>query len=314
MVTGGTGFLGSHIARECLARGAKVRVISTGRNKRNIGDLLKKPNFSLFAGDITDFDFLVESLKGIDLVMHFASFTETGKTYRGPLMDFKVNVTGTLLLLEAMRKNNVSKIIFASTGKVYGRPKYAPQDESHPVEPLDPYSTGKYVCEKYICLYGKLFGIDYLNLRIFGIYGPGQTPKPGSLVGVISIFVENILKGNGITIYGDGTLKRDFLYVEDFTRIVLKLLEKGLWQNTFNIASGKIVTLNELADILRKNLKSYKFKINFKGPLESDADLEPDTSLLKAKINFEPKVSLPQGIQRYIDWYTQREGHGLKAV
>lgn len=314
LVTGGTGFLGSHIVERCLADQARVRVFSTGKSIRNIEHLRKNPCLSLVKGDITDFDSLVKALKGIDLVMHFASFTKTAETYSDPLKDFQVNVRGTLLLLDAMRKNNVNKIIFASTGKVYGRPQYYPVDEKHPVDPPDPYSLGKYVCEKYIALYHKIFHLDYLILRLFGIYGPRQIPKPGSLAGVISIFVENILNGKDIVIYGDGKLKRDFLYVDDFVHICLELVNRDLWQNTFNVASGSNVTLNELIKILSKKLKSYKFKVSFKEPLKSDVDLCPGVSSLKAKIRYEPQVSLEEGVERYIHWYQRKTKHGPATI
>jgi UDP-glucose 4-epimerase len=314
LVTGGTGFLGSHIAERCLAEGSEVRVFSTAKTTGNIEHLKHNSQFSLVAGDIADFDSLCGVLKDIDLVMHFASFTKTEETYRDPLKDFRVNVSGTLLLLEAMRKNSVNKIVFASTGKVYGRPQYSPIDEKHPIEPLDPYSAGKYTCEKYISLYSKIFDIDYINLRIFGIYGPRQIPKPGSLVGVISIFVENILKGRDIVIYGDGKLKRDFLYIDDFVNIAVNLVNNGLWRNTFNIASGRAVTLNELTAILKDKLKSHQFKVHFKDPLDTDADLSPDLSFLKSKIDYSPSVTLEEGIDRYIDWYKKRAQYGPSAV
>jgi UDP-glucose 4-epimerase len=310
LVTGGTGFLGSHIVERCLADGAGVRVFSTAKNAGNIEHLRKNPRLTLVRGDITDFDSLAKASKGVDLVMHFASFTNSNETYRNPLKDFQINVSGTLLLLEAMRRNNINKIIFASTGKVYGKPQYAPMDESHPINPADPYSAGKHVCEEYISLYGKIFDFDYIILRIFGIYGPRQIPKPGSLVGVISIFVEEILNGKGIVIYGNGKLKRDFLYIDDFVKIVFGLLKKGLWKNTFNIASGKSVTLNELTRILAKKLESHKFKVNFKEPLESDTDLSPDVSFLRAKIHYRPAIGLEEGIEKYIDWYKQRRVYG----
>jgi len=306
LVTGGTGFLGSHIVERCLDEHAQVRVFSTGKTFRNIEHLRKNPRLNLITGDITNLNSLVKATKGIDLVMHFASFTKTNETYRNPLKDFQINVSGTLLLLEAMRKNNINKIVFASTGKVYGKPQYIPIDENHPIDPVDPYSTGKYVCEKYISLYGKIFNLDYIIMRIFGIYGPRQIPKPGSLVGVISIFVENILNGKDIIIYGDGKLKRDFLYIDDFVNITFSLLNNERWKNTFNIASGRAITLNELTKILAKKLKSYKFKINFKEPLENDVDLLPDVSFLKAKINYKPTIGLEEGIERYINWYKQR--------
>lgn len=314
LVTGGTGFLGSHIVERCLNEGSYVRVFSTGNTTDKIRHLVKNPCLSVIQGDITDFNSLMKATKGIDLVMHFASFTRTGETYYAPLKDFKTNVSGTLLLLEAMRKNEVGKIVFASTGKVYGNAQYTPIDEKHPIEPVDPYGVGKYVCEKYISLYHKLFKAGYINLRIFGIYGPRQLPKPGSLVGVISIFVENILKGKDIAIYGDGSLKRDFLYIDDFVNITFNLIKHGLWGNTFNIASGRQVTLREVVEILSRELKSHKFKVRFKRPLKSDVDLVPDISFLKSKIDYRPGISLEEGITRYIAWYKEQVCYGPKAV
>lgn len=314
LVTGGTGFLGSHIVQRCLEEGARVRVFSTGKVLRNVEHLQANQGLDLIAGDMNDVISLERAVKDVDLVMHFASFTKTEETFSDPLKDFQVNVRGTLLLLDAMRKNKVNKIVFASTGKVYGTPWYSPVDEKHPIDPPDPYSLGKYVCEKYIALYHKIFSFDYLILRLFGIYGPRQIPKPGSLVGVISIFVENIYNGKDVVVYGDGNLKRDFLYVDDFVHICLKLVDKDLWQNTFNIASGSVVNLNELIKILAKKLESHKFKVGFKGPLKSDVDLCPDVASLKAKINYEPRISLEEGIGRYIQWYQQKTNYGPKAI
>lgn len=302
LVTGGTGFLGSHMVERCLTEQADVRVFSTGRTIKNIEHLQSNPHLSLIWGDMTDFACLSKAVKGIDLVLHFAAFTKTGETYYDPLKDFQISVLGTISLLDAMRKHNVKKIVFASTGKVYGKPQYSPVDEGHPINPEDPYSLGKYVCEEYLELYSKLFAFDYIILRLFGIYGPGQVPKAGSFVGVISIFVDNILKGKDVIIYGDGQLKRDFLYVDDFVEICVLLLHLGLWQNTFNIASGRVVTLNDLIKILAQKLEPHKFKINFKEHLKGDVDLCPDVSFLKTKTKYEPKVNLEEGIERYIHW------------
>ncbi|RJO64010.1 MAG: NAD-dependent epimerase/dehydratase family protein [Candidatus Omnitrophota bacterium] len=314
LVTGGTGFLGSYIVQRCLDEKARVRVFSTGAQLDNIRHLLKNPRLHFIASDMSDAASLGKAVRGVDLVFHFASFTKTQESYQYPMKDFQTNVVGSMLLLEAMRAHGVKQIVFASTGKVYGQPRYSPVDENHPISPQEPYSVGKYSIERYILLYHKLYQMNYLILRIFGIYGPRQLPKPGSLVGVISILVENILKYGKVDIYGNGSLKRDFLYIDDFVEFCCALIKRNRWQHILNVASGKTVDLNGVLKIISKEIYPDTFKVNYKPSLKSDIDLCPDVSLLKKISCYKPKVTLRSGISRYIAWYKDIKRHGSAAV
>jgi len=314
LVTGGTGFLGSYIVQRCLDEKARVRVFSTGTQLHNIRHLLKNPRLHFIASDMGDAASLGKAVRGVDLVFHFASFTKTQESYQYPMKDFQTNVVGSMLLLEAMKDHGVKQIVFASTGKVYGQPCYSPVDENHPISPQEPYSVGKYSIERYVLLYHKLYQMNYLILRIFGIYGPRQLPKPGSLAGVISILVENILKFGKVDIYGNGSLKRDFLYIDDFVEFCCALIRGNRWQQILNVASGKTVDLRGVLKIIAKEIYPATFKINYKAPLKSDIDLCPDVSLLKKVSCYKPKVTLQDGIARYIAWYKDIKKYGPAAV
>lgn len=302
LITGGTGFLGSHLADKLLAEDYKVILMGRGTSLNNISHLLGNKKVEFVKGEITNADDVKKALDNVDIVFHLAAFTNVKESIIEPKKDFDTSVIGTVTLLEGMRRQKKDKLIYISAGRVYGIPKYVPVDEKHPICPVDPYGLGKYIGEEYCKFYGRNYGIKTIILRLFSVYGPRQIPKPNSTTGIISIFVDRVIKGEDIIIYGDGFLKRDLLHVSDFNNILLNLVKKNLWGNTFNVASGVVYKIKDIAELVINIVGAKKSKIVFRDSLTGDVNLYPDINKLKNAINFKPSIDLKDGIVDYVNW------------
>ena len=311
LITGGTGFLGSHLADKLLAEDYKVILMGRGTSLNNISHLLGNKKVEFVKGEITNADDVRKALDNADIVFHLAAFTNVKESINEPKKDFDTSVTGTIILLESMRRQKKDKLVYISAGRVYGIPKYVPVDEKHPICPVDPYGLGKYIGEEYCKFYGRNYGIKTIILRLFSVYGPRQIPKPNSTTGIISIFVDKVIKGENIIIYGDGKLKRDLLHVSDFKNIVFNLVKEDLWSNIFNVASGDIYQIKDIAELVISIAKKKGSKIIFEKPLAGDINLYPDITKLKSMINFKPSVDLKDGIVDYVNWLRYTAGQKI---
>ncbi|MCX6695272.1 MAG: NAD-dependent epimerase/dehydratase family protein, partial [Candidatus Altiarchaeota archaeon] len=249
LVTGGAGFIGSNVVDLLIGKKYDVVVLdnlSTGK-RENVN-----PKAKFIEMDIGDekLDSVFRNEKP-EYVVHHAAQIDVRKSIADPVFDSKVNIIGSINLLECCRRHGVKKIVYASSGgAVYGEPKYLPAGEDHPIQPLCPYGASKYVVEKYVELYGMNYGIDYTILRYANVYGPRQDPLGEA--GVVAIFTGRFMEGKTPVIFGDGEQTRDFVYVKDVALANLMALEKKTNEKVFNIGSGVETSVNKIAQELKK--------------------------------------------------------------
>ncbi len=296
LVTGGAGFVGSHLVDRLIKEGYDVVVLdnlSTG-SRENVNPKAKFVRVDIRSEDL---DKLI-NYNDIEIVFHLAAQINVRRSVENPTYDGDINILGTINILELMRKYDINKIIFASSGgAVYGEPIYLPVDERHPIKPLSPYGLSKYVGEEYIKLYNRLYGIEYSILRYANVYGERQNPKGEA--GVISIFVNKMLKGERPTIYGDGNQTRDFVYVGD---VVDANILAMTWKNEIvNIGTGKETSVNEIFNVIRSILGFKKDPI-YTSPRPGEVRrIYLDISKARS-LGWEPKVDLHEGIRRVVEW------------
>lgn len=250
LVTGGAGFIGSHLTAALLEQGYEVMVadnLSTGKlyNLPHKGEIFHKLDITT-----TELLRLVNEFKPA-YVFHLAAQVDVQTSLANPLLDAQVNILGTINVLEACREAGVEKLIYASSAAVFGEPRYLGIDEAHPVEPLAPYGVSKHTPEHYLALYGQLYGLRWTALRYANVYGPRQDASGEG--GVVAIFADRLLKGQQPLIYGDGEQTRDFIYVADVVAANLAALERGDG-GIYNIGTGQATSVLELYDTLRELL------------------------------------------------------------
>lgn len=283
LITGGSGFVGSYLAKKLLEMDHDVRVLELVK-----GD---NPKVEYIIGSLTDDEVVNKATAGIDIVYHLAAQIFENISREDPKKDNEINAMGTITLLEGCRKNNVKRIIFASTATVYGIPKHDVIDEAHESHPVVQYGCSKLSAENYIKAYSVMYGIKYTILRFFNIYG-GTHGK-----GVINIFFNKALAGENITILGDGMQYRDFLYIDDAIDAYLKALDKNAENQTFNIGSGRKTTIKEIADKITSMVETKSRIENL--PQRDVSSLYPVANYGRARImmGFEPKISLEEGLK-----------------
>jgi len=248
IVTGGAGFIGSHICEKLLDIGTEVISIddfSAGK-KENHAHLNQYPKFTSVDCDITDYKKLKSYFKGIDVVFHNAASKKT-VCLKDPRRDLEVNAKGTFNLLELSRDFNIKKFVHASTGSVYGEPVCTPQNENHPLDPASYYGVSKLAGERYAYMFYKVFGLNVTILRYFHVYGTRQ--ESNEFGGVVAIFIRNMLKGEQPVIFGDSTQQRTFTYIDDVVKANLLVAKENTTKGeVYNCASGIKVTVQELCD------------------------------------------------------------------
>ncbi|MBA2857939.1 UDP-glucose 4-epimerase [Methanococcus maripaludis] len=287
LVTGGAGFIGSHIVDILIENGHDVSILdnlSTG-NEKNINKSAK-----FIKGDILDKNL---DLTGFECVIHEAAQINVRTSVENPTFDGNINILGTVNILEKMKEYGVKKIIFSSSGgAVYGEPEYLPVDEKHSLKPLSPYGLSKFCAEAYIKLYNRLYDIEYCILRYSNVYGERQDPLGEA--GVISIFIDKMKKGEAPVIYGDGNQTRDFVNVKDVAKANLMAL---YWKNdVVNIGSGKETSVNELFKIISFETGFNKNPI-YKKEREGEVyKIYIDYSKAKS-LGWIPEVELKDGIK-----------------
>lgn len=302
LITGGAGFIGSHVADASIAEGHQVTVIddlSTGRLE-NVN-----PKSKFIKMDVRD-----EGVKDLfaggrfDAVIHHAAQMDVRRSVDDPKYDASVNVIGSLNLLENCIKYGVQKFIFASTGgAIYGEQKYFPADESHPVNPLSPYGIAKLAVEKYLFYYHAVHGLQYVCLRYANIYGPRQNPHGEA--GVIAIFSSKMLSGKEPMINGDGKQTRDYTYVSDVVManlLALAYSESG----TFNVGTGAETDVNQLFHMISE-LAGLSCQERH-GPAKKGEQMRSvlEHSLIKKVLGWEPSVNLREGLKRTVDFFKQQ--------
>ena len=305
LVTGGAGFIGSHIVDSLLAKDLEVTVLdnlSSGKMK-NIGQHLNKENLHFIKGDIRDDDSVKQAVRNVDAVIHEAALVGVARSVENPLSTNEVNVTGTLSLLKASLDSGVKRFIYASSASVYGEIETLPKKETLPTRPISPYATSKLAAENYCKAFFKVYGLETVSLRYFNVYGPRQTSGPYS--GVITVFINRLLNDEPPIIHGDGTQTRDFTDVQDAVQAsMLSLKCKNAVGEEFNVATGKQTTINQLAQALLNLTGKTSLQPTHTEPRQGDIKHSyADISKAKRVLGYEPKITLKEGLNALVEWY-----------
>ncbi|MFQ5669063.1 MAG: SDR family NAD(P)-dependent oxidoreductase [Acidobacteriota bacterium] len=312
LVTGGAGFIGSHVVEELVHLG--VHTISVDNyfagKHENLAHLAGEQHFEEVDCDVTDLEGIEKVMDGVDVIFHQAASKKT-ICLNDPRRDLAINAGGTFNLLELARKHNVRKFVHASTGSVYGEGRVFPQDELHPLQPTSYYGVSKLAGEKYATAFHHLYGLDTTVLRYFHIYGPRQ--ESSEVGGVVSIFARQMLAGQPITIFGDGTQQRSFTYVKDVVKAnLLAATTPGASGKVFNCASAIRVTVKELADLIAGILGVEKQEIRYADWLPGDIKVfDIDNRRIRKELGLDFLTDFPQGLRRTVEWarqYFRRSG------
>ena len=300
IVTGGAGFIGSHLAETLVGHGYQVIILddlSTGKME-NIEELLRKGNVEFIQGSITDLILLQKLFQGVEYVFHQAALVRVPHSIDDPLTTNEVNITGTLNVLMAARDNRVKKVIYAGSSSVYGNSPTLPQREDMPPNPLSPYAVTKLTGESYCNIFCRIYGLPSVCLRYFNVYGLRQDPH-SRYATAIPAFIGRISQNLPPIIFGDGEQSRDFSFIEDVVRANILAAESNA-EGVFNIGSAKSTTINQVAKIIinlmGKNLKPVHEQPRPGDPRHTLADVS------KAKsFGYEPKYTLKDGLTRIIN-------------
>lgn len=303
MVTGGAGFIGSHIVEECLKQGLEVVSIDNyfaGKHD-NLRELHEKyTGLQEVECDVTDYEELKKYMDGVDIIFHEAASKKT-ICLSDPRKDLLINAGGTFNILELARDFKVKKIVHASSGSVYGEARYFPQDEEHPLNPTSYYGVSKLAGEKYVRAFCDLYDMDCTILRYFHVYGPRQ--EMSDVGGVVSIFGRRVLNGEAPLIHGDGSQERSFTYVKDVVGINMLVAEhEGTRGEAYNCASGISVTVEELANLVKKSLGREDLQNLYDDWTVGDIKHFDVSNEKIKKLGFEFQTSFEQGLQETMDW------------
>lgn len=302
MVTGGAGFVGSHLVQE-LARANEVIILddfSTGKDE-NISEVLQAPNVKIVKGSILNSALVYELMNGIDYVFHLAADPNVVDSVENPLKTNEVNITGTLNILLAARDRQVKKVVYASSSAVYGDAP-SPNVETMAPNPTSPYALSKLAGEYYCQLFSNIYGLPTVSLRYFNIYGPRQDAD-SDYAGVIPKFIYRLLRNQPPIVYGDGEQTRDFIFVGDVVRATILSAKRGPQGEVINIGSNKNLSVNQLANKLIK-LTGNNLKPTYAEPQPGDvrhslADISKAQRLLDFRANF----SLEDGLAKTIAYF-----------
>lgn len=312
LVTGGAGFIGSHIVAALLDHPAVsfVRVmdnLATGSIK-NIDEFNGHPKFEFENADIRNYQSCLDACAGIDAITHQAALGSVPRSINDPLTTNDVNITGTLNIFTAAKEKNIKRIVYAASSSTYGDHPGLPKVEDKIGKPLSPYAVTKFVNELYAKVYGELYGLELIGLRYFNIFGPRQNPA-GPYAAVIPLFAEAIIKKEQPVINGDGEHSRDFTYVDNAVQAnLLSLLTNNAAaiNQVYNIACGEQTSLNQLYEGLRKEAGTM---LEPKHGPERTGDVKhslADISKAKELLGYEVKVAVKEGLQKTFRWYCEQ--------
>ncbi len=303
LVTGGGGFIGSHLVRTLVRRGERVRVLDNGfaGSRDRIADVLGDVEW--IDGDIRDAEMVRRACRGVEVVLHHAAVASPFRSIAEPLMAHDVNVTGTLNVLIAARDEGVRRVVFASSAAVYGNLSTTPKIEALPLQPVSPYGVHKLAGESYCPVWHSIYGLETVALRYFNVFGPSQDPK-SEYAAVIPRFITTVLAGETPVVYGDGEQSRDFIYVGNVVDInLLAATVPAAAGMIMNVGTGKKITLNlllaEIGRIVGREIVATYEPVRPGDVYESLADV----SRLRSVLQYEPAVSFGEGIERTLRAY-----------
>jgi UDP-N-acetylglucosamine 4-epimerase len=311
LVTGGAGFIGSNLAEKLLQdeRVSLVRVfdnLATG-SLTNIESFRHHPKFEFIEGDIRNYNACLEACDTINLITHQAALGSVPRSVADPLTTNEVNITGTLNIFTAAKEKNIKRVVYAASSSTYGDHPGLPKIEDNIGKPLSPYAVTKYVNELYAQVYASLYGVQFIGLRYFNIFGPRQSPG-GAYAAVIPLFAKALLENKPPVINGDGAHSRDFTYVDNAVLanvLALFATETAAVNQVYNIACGHQISLLELFNTLKKEAGSELQAIH--GP-ERTGDVKyslADISKAQTLLEYQPAVSVQEGLKRVFRWYKE---------
>jgi nucleoside-diphosphate-sugar epimerase len=300
LITGGAGFIGSHIAERLVQAGHSVAVLdnfSSGK-RQNLEPL--RGNVEVLEGDIRDAARVREAVKGREVIFHEAAIVSVPYSVEHPLETHDVNILGTLQVLEAARHAGVRRVVFASSAAIYGAEPTLPKVETMLPTPIAPYGVEKVTAEHYLHTWSAIYGVETVALRYFNVFGPRQDPS-SAYSGVISIFVDRALDGRPLTIFGDGQASRDFVFVGDVVDANLKAATRdGVSGEVFNVARGNKTTLDELASTLGR-VVGRALSVEHAAPRVGDiVHSWANVGKAKSRLGFEAKVSVEDGLRELV--------------
>jgi nucleoside-diphosphate-sugar epimerase len=301
LVTGGAGFIGSHLAEELLRRGHRVRIVDsliTGK-RRNL-DVLRGAEF--LEGDLAELPVAKRAVDGIEFVLHQAAIPSVPRSIKDPLTSNRANIDGSLNLLVAARDAGAKRLVYAGSSSAYGDTETLPKREDMPTKPLSPYALQKLVVEQYCQMFTRLYQFETVTIRYFNVFGPRQDPgSPYS--GVISLFATALLAGRQPTIYGDGEQTRDFTYVSNVVDGVLRAGEAPKASGeVINVATGGRISLNELLRTMNR-IVGTKIEAIYQEPRAGDVrDSQADITKASRLLGYKPLVALEDGLRHTIEW------------
>jgi UDP-glucose 4-epimerase len=311
LVTGGAGFIGSHIVDRLLNEGFEITVMddmSSGR-PGNISQNQHKKEFHFVKGDIRNWELVQRTMKGIDAVFHEAALVSVTRSVQDPLLTNDINVVGALNVLKASADQGVKRFVFPSSAAVYGDTNVSKISEDVIPCPTSPYGVSKLAVELYAKYFYNVYGLETISLRCFNVYGPrqnldGQSPYSGA----ISIFLKRLLNDLPPKIFGDGAQTRDFVFVQDTVDAnMLALNSKDAVGEVLNIGSGVSVSVNQVAETLKSVLKKKNVENSYADPRPGDIRHScADINRAKEMLGYSPKISFEEGIRKLVNWYNKR--------
>jgi len=306
LVTGGAGFIGSHLVEELIRRGQRVRVADsfiTGKRE----NLAHVSGVELVEGDLADFAVAQRAVAGIDYVLHQAAIPSVPRSVQDPITSNRANIDASVNVLVAARDAGVKRVVYAGSSSAYGNTPTLPKVETMGTAPLSPYALQKLVAEQYCQMFTHLYGLETVTIRYFNVFGPRQDPS-SPYSGVISLFIRALVEGKQPTIYGDGGQTRDFTYVANVVDGVLRACAAPAASGeVINVAIGGRISLNELFGALKK-LTGASVEPIYKETRAGDVrDSQADISKARRLLGYEPTVTLEQGLDQTIAWFRKTQ-------
>ena len=305
LVTGGAGFIGSNLADELIRLGAKVSIIddlSTG-SRENLGEI--NGDFNFVEGDINDDAAVLKAIEGAEIVFHQAALPSVPRSVENPAETHRVCVDGTFNMLVKSRDCGVRRFVYAASSSAYGDQPTLPKVESMLPDPLSPYAAAKLTGELYCRAFNNVYGLETMSLRYFNVFGPRQNPS-STYSGVISRFIDSLMKGTSPVIYGDGEQSRDFTYIANVVDANIRASQslEGLGM-TLNVANGERVSLNRLLDVLKEITGNQAASAEYLPPRKGDVKhSQADNTRAIDWLGYQEIVGLEEGLRRTIDWWT----------
>jgi nucleoside-diphosphate-sugar epimerase len=302
LVTGGAGFIGSHLTEELVRRGERVRVVDsliTGK-RRNLAHI---PGVDFIEGDLADLAVAKRAVDGIDFVLHQAAIPSVPRSVQDPITSNTANIDASLNLLVAARDAGVKRVVYAGSSSAYGDAATLPKVETMPTAPLSPYALQKLVAEQYCQMFTRLYGLETVTIRYFNVFGPRQDPS-SPYSGVISLFISALCEGRRPTIYGDGGHTRDFTYVANVVDGVLRACgARDASGEVINVATGGRVSLKQLFQTI-SDLVGAQVEPIYADPRPGDVrDSQADIEKARRLLGYTPTVNFDEGLRKTVEWY-----------